>query len=205
MNILMPAWWKKIIFQKKLNFKCLIKKTHANNRRPSVAKSRIPVFSFLRYLLSNWMYWFVISSWTFFICAIGRISDNNFVMIHLIPVCQVFMTHAIGEKLIEVTFVIIILDCGSVTSGFIQRRLCLNSVSLLALCLNVKCLSKREIRIVDAGWNYKLFMNFLSKKRRLFSLTIRKNEWNGNDGRQRIDISHHNKNYYNCRHDNHCI
>ena len=182
-----------------------LKKTYAKNRRPSIAESRIPVFSFLRNLLPNWMDWFVISNWSIFIGAIGRISDHNFVMIHLIPVCQVFMTHTVGKKLIEVTFVIIVLHCGSVTSAFIQRRLCLNSVSLFALCLNVKCLSKREIRIVDAGWNYKLFINFLSKKSCLFSLTISKNEWNGNDGRQRINISHHNKNYYNCRYDYHCI
>lgn len=61
------------------------------------------------------------------------------------------MSRTIRKKDIEVILMMqVIMICRSVTSRFVERRLSLNSVSFLTFSLNVKRLSKCEVRVVDA-------------------------------------------------------
>lgn len=127
-------------------------KIHPQDGGPSVAEARIPILRFLRNRLSNWMDRLVVRIRAFLVGAVGRITDDHFVMVGLIAaIRQVFVTDAVGEELVKV--VLLIIRRGSITSGLVQRRLCLDAVPLLPLRLDVECLSKREIRIVDAGCN----------------------------------------------------
>lgn len=66
------------------------------------------------------MYRLFVVSRAVFVGAVGRISDDDFMLVDLIaPVRQVFMANPVGEELIKVAFVIIILHGGSVTPGLV--------------------------------------------------------------------------------------
>lgn len=78
----------------------------------------------------------------------------------------------------------------------------------IALPASFECQMFEQARNTNSQCKLQLEIihDFLSRKfSSLLSLTVSENEWNGDDGRKRINISHHNKTYYHCRHYHHRV